>query len=385
MQQKKAKSYGESFYPRVTSQQPERTYLRPHIKNLPEIMKKNRTEAEQQEIDYVMNLLMNVNEMQCELTKKENLAIRDAIMKYDEVASVFFFQTISPMIWGFVKELKETYKADVPYNDVATIVYTEIYNGGRWSRIKGYLGNASFFGWVSRVAAQVLIPQLEASGLVSLSRVRTSSNTSLTLKSMKYREERRLVVRLVKVVQLRKLLHCIYVARMTEDETKRMLGMSDEVFKESFSLAQQMLKEQLIARKYYYYARPNGGKVVNLVSLALSDKVQLVKTNSIETVYKEIKMKYDEDEHDFLKEQLDPLYPGLPVKAQWNQFVIDFACEKMDWSEEDKAVWVARFRDGESPVELADRLGHPRSWVDNRYSRLNKQLAIAIRLWWNER
>lgn len=341
-----------------------------------------RTEAEQQEVERVMNLLKKVSKTRCELTKEESLAVRDAIMKYEEVASEFFFKTISPMIWGFMTSLGYSYGKELQFKDLATMVYSGIYDNGRWSRIRGYEGEGSFFVWMSRVGAQALVPQLVEYGVIAPPRRRTPANTSLTLRSMAHKEERQLVVELVKVPQLRKLLMCIYVARMTVAETRRKLGMSEEVFKKSFLLAQKILKEQLIDCGYYYYERPNGGKVVNLVSLALSDKVKWIDSDSIEAMYEDVKVKCDDDGgRIFLKERLETLYPGLPAKAQWNHFVIDFA-SKMAWSEEDKTVWFARFCEEESPVELADRLGHNRAWVDNHYSRLNKELVKAIRDWW---
>lgn len=65
--------------------------------------------------------------------------------------------------------------------------------------------------------------------------------------------------------------------------------------------------------------------------------------------------------------------------------VVDFLyrfSEKMEWSDEDKLIWRLRFIKNAAPVEVAERFGKARTWLDIRYSRLNKKFNIAIREWW---
>ena len=66
---------------------------------------------------------------------------------------------------------------------------------------------------------------------------------------------------------------------------------------------------------------------------------------------------------------------------QWHKFVFDHAMQ-MKWSTEKETVWVARYFDNVSSKELAKQLGRRPSWVDNVYSRCNKELANSIRTWW---
>lgn len=47
-------------------------------------------------------------------------------------------------------------------------------------------------------------------------------------------------------------------------------------------------------------------------------------------------------------------------------------------------VWTLRFIENTAPVEVAERIGRKRSWVDTRYSRLNAHFKKAIKNWWEE-
>ena len=57
--------------------------------------------------------------------------------------------------------------------------------------------------------------------------------------------------------------------------------------------------------------------------------------------------------------------------------------DKLKWSDEDRLVWTLRFIENTAPVEVAERLGRKRSWVDTRFHRLNVRFNMAVREWWN--
>ena len=93
--------------------------------------------------------------------------------------------------------------------------------------------------------------------------------------------------------------------------------------------------------------------------------------------------KWQEDKGD-----ISPLADMLGVnlsKGELQQKVVDFLYqfpEKLKWSDEDRLIWTLRFIEGVAPVEVAGRLGRNRSWLDNRYSKLNKRFNKAIQDWW---
>ncbi|MBQ9362088.1 MAG: hypothetical protein IJT97_01575 [Bacteroidaceae bacterium] len=345
---------------------------------------KTMPEAEEQDIKRVMDLLEDAKkkeETRHEPTPEENCAIRDCIVNHKGFATKFFCEILSPMMNGFVNKIRNIYDVDVALHDVRTIIYTELYDGGNWTRLRSYEGRCSIFTWVSRVASQVLVSQLVKEGIISLSNGRMAMNTSLTLKSMKSREERQLVIDLVDVPQWHDLLTSIYVKDRGVVETMGVLCMTEQVFKKTLSLAKKSLKEQLIAKESYYWRRKDG-KVVNLVSLALRDRGIFTEPIDEESL-SDMKNVFEDDVQDFRKQVLDIIYPGLPTKMQWYKFVYDHAM-RMKWSKENETIWVARYCDNEPPVDLADRLGRKRSWVDNRYSRLNRALVKSMKEWWEK-
>ena len=191
-------------------------------------------EAEEQDIKRVMDLLEDAKkkeETRHEPTPEENCAIRDCIVNHKGFATKFFCEILSPMMNGFVNKIRNIYDVDVALHDVRTIIYTELYDGGNWTRLRSYEGRCSIFTWVSRVASQVLVSQLVKEGIISLSNGRMAMNTSLTLKSMKSREERQLVIDLVDVPQWHDLLTSIYVKDRGVVETMGVLCMTEQVFK----------------------------------------------------------------------------------------------------------------------------------------------------------
>lgn len=77
-----------------------------------------------------------------------------------------------------------------------------------------------------------------------------------------------------------------------------------------------------------------------------------------------------------------------PDDVEFENKVITFLykfSERLGWSEEDKYVWQSRYIENMKPEEVAAFLpGRSRSWVDTRYSRLNKLFRSSVRKWWND-
>lgn len=85
----------------------------------------------------------------------------------------------------------------------------------------------------------------------------------------------------------------------------------------------------------------------------------------------------------------NPLADVLGVdlgKEQLHKRVVEFLYtipEKLKWTEEERIVWTLRFIENTAPTEVAERVGRKRSWVDNKYSRLNVRFNRAIKKWWS--
>lgn len=316
-----------------------------------------------------------------ELSKEESLALRDAIVAFYCVAVEFFYNTLEPMNSGFVYKIQNTYNVVVSVMDIATCVYREMYNEGKWTRLRTFAGNCSLFGWISVAASQAVFKELRDLHLIPTGVELNHKNTSLTLRSMKHKDEVEMVLSLVEHSTMNALLTCLYVERLSEESAMMKLGMSQTLFTETRKVAEIILKESLIRENMILWERENG-ETVNLVQLALSDVSNSINTsNSEEALLGALNKFSDDDEYPELKDALEEFYPGRSWREQWYMFIMDRSAE-MGWSDEDEIVFVERFCNNADPVMLAKRLGRARTWVDNKYSRELRALTNYIKNWW---
>lgn len=327
-----------------------------------------------------LNWLKAFKNNRYDLSIAESLGLRDAIVRIYPVAVEFFYTTISPMIKGIVNKIAELYKVYIEEKDIATWIYTGMYDEGKWTRLVSYRGDCSFFAWVSQCSAQIVFKVLIEERLVVLNHAPSAKNTSLTLKSMKNIDEVEMVIELVDTPKLHDILKYKYADRIDEAAAMAKLGMSPATYKKSLKIAEDMLKEILINIDALLVEREDG-KIVNLVSLALSDTSGIIDTNSSDEAMRAAdKLEYDDDRMDALKEILDQYYPRIPFKDQWMHFIFDRANE-LKWSVEDSRVFIERFYYQTPPVEVAKSLSRQRSWVDVRYGRLKDDVEAHIVQW----
>lgn len=325
------------------------------------------------------------------LSKEEFLALRDAIINpekgYERVAQEFFYETLKPMVKGVAYQVLQTYKVVVSPLDLSTTIYRELWSEGNFTRLKGYLGDCSLFGWIAKIAAQIVYGDLEKLGLIRKNCQKTAKNTSLRLKSIANKDELMAILDLVAEPRWHDVLTEIYVKRTPFEEIMVKFDMDDTTLRKTIKVAECTLKEQLIATGSLLWHRPDtmkGEKMVpiNLVSIALGDvSGNIDTTSSDDALLNFINKPHDTDIYEEIQEVLQVEYPGMNPESMWNHFVKDqaLACSMPD---EQLAVWVARYIEHESPVSIAERLGMRRSNVDNLFSRANKLLGKHIREWW---
>lgn len=316
------------------------------------------------------------------LTKDERLALRNAITTYSSVAEEFFIHTITPMCNGLAHKIFETYKVVINVRDISTWVYASMYDGGKWTRFRTYRGDQSIFAWTATCASQIVFKELDKQHLIPPSSNLNATNTSLTLKSMQNVEEIQMVIDLVEVPELHSVLTMIYVERMTDEQIMAEKGMSKPLFRKTVRTAETMLKEALIDKESLLVVRENG-KIVNIVSEALSDCTGVLQTSSSDDAMAIAeKQLYTDSEENELQVLLSQYHPSLPFLEQWILFVVDRA-QEMPWNTEEKTVFYERFYNQEDPVVLAKRLGRRRTWVDNKFHFLNLEITTYIINWLN--
>ena len=319
------------------------------------------------------------------LSKDENIALRNAVINSERVAQEFFFKTLSPMNGGLAYQVLKTYKAVVDERSIASAVYREMYDEGRYSRLKNFKGECSLFAWVAMGAAQIVYADLEELGVIKKSRALSAKNTSLRLKSMK-EEELLVVLDLVQEPLWHDLLIDIYVKRAAKQSLLNKYELPEELFKDTVKVAETTLKELLIEAGFIAWYRESKddtkGKLVNLVSIALGNVSGNLDYSTSEEAFfaAENRPSDDEDLFEKFRDALQLKFPNRVSEEMWDDFVCEQAkhCGMSDRMHE---VWTARYVMLEEPESVAQRMGIRRSNVDNLYSKANALLVESIRTW----
>mgnify|MGYP002308114289 CR=1 FL=1 len=327
------------------------------------------------------------------LSKEEFIALRDAVVNpekgYERVAREFFFETLKPMVSGLAYQVLRTYKTVVNPLDLSTTIYCKFWDEGKFTRLKGYLGDCSLFSWVSLGAAQVVYNDLEELGIIKKTPKLTSKNTSLRLKSITNEDELNTILDFVTEPLWHDVLTEIYVKRTPTEKIMKKLNLDEANLKKTLKVAESALKEQLIATEFVIWHRSGSKKgekntAVNLVKLALGDVSGNLDTTSSDDALTIAMNKFrDMDIYDEIQEVLQLKYPNMNPEMMWDKFVKEQAllCGMTD---NQLDVWIARYINHESPVSVAERLGMRRTNVDNLFSRANDVLKEHIRNWWKK-
>lgn len=268
-----------------------------------------------------------------------------------------------------IAQIKQTYHYEVSVEEFGNIVYTHLWDNGTWSVLDNYAKKSSFFCWLEKVSRHEVMRVLEDMKVINVSRERTSGNTRLLGTSISPDVWELIITDLMPEGMYKNLLMASYVERKNEKKMAKDFKLEAESLRSEIKKAEMALKDKLIRGDSYYE------------ELVLRDKTP----RNVEVSEEFIKefVKWQEGKSD-----ASPLADVFGInfdKEEINDKVVDFLyrfSEKLQWSDEDKLIWRLRFIENTAPVEVAERCGRARAWLDTRYSRLNKKFNAAIREWW---
>ena len=268
-----------------------------------------------------------------------------------------------------IAQIKQTYHYEVSVEEFGNIVYTHLWDNGTWSVLDNYAKKSSFFCWLEQVSRHEVMRVLEDMKVINVSRERTSGNTRLLGTSISPDVWELIITDLMPEGMYKNLLMASYVERKNEKMMAKEFKLEADALRSEIKKAEMALKDKLIRGDSYYE------------ELVLRDKTP----RNVEVSEEFIKefVKWQEGKSD-----ASPLADVFGVnldKEEINDKVVDFLyrfSEKLQWSDEDKLIWRLRFIENTAPVEVAERCGRARAWLDTRYSRLNKKFNAAIREWW---
>ena len=287
----------------------------------------------------------------------------------------FFYSTntngcnISRFRSKILANIKQTYKIDVSVEEFGDILYTFLWNEGTWSVLDKYSRKSSFFCWLAEVAQHELVRVLEDAKLINVIPERTVGNTRLLGLSIAPEMWEYILNDTMPNGLYKDILFATLVERNTEEKMMKSFGLEKEDLHKLQKKAEADFKDRLIRSDSVYE------------ELVLRDK----KTRIIEVS--------DDFAKDFCvwqegKGNANPLADVLGVdlnNEDLQKKVVEFLYtipQKLKWTEEERIVWTLRFIEGTAPIDVAERVGRKRSWVDTKYSRLNARFNKAVKEWW---
>lgn len=313
-----------------------------------------------------------------EANTEESEEIINRLKSGDQLfAQKFFYSTntngcnISRFRSKILANIKQTYKIEVSVEDFGDILYTFLWNEGTWSILDKYSRKSSFFCWLSEVAQHELIRYLEDMKLINVTRERTAGNTRLLGLSIAPEMWEYILNDTMSNGLYKDILFSTLVERNTEEKMMKSFCLKKEDLHRLQKKAEADLKDRLIRSDRGYE------------ELVLRDKTPRVIEVS------------EEFTKDFCvwqegKSNANPLADVLGVDLNHEDLqkkVVDFLYtipQKLKWTEEERIVWTLRFIEDTAPIEVAERIGRKRSWVDTKYSRLNVRFNKAVKEWWAE-
>lgn len=313
-----------------------------------------------------------------EANTEESEEIINRLKSGDQLfAQKFFYSTntngcnISRFRSKILANIKQTYKIEVSVEEFGDILYTFLWNEGTWSILDKYSRKSSFFCWLSEVAQHELIRYLEDMKLINVTRERTAGNTRLLGLSIAPEMWEYILNDTMPNGLYKDVLFSTLVKRNTEEKMMKSFCLKKEDLHRLQKKAEADLKDRLIRSDHGYE------------ELVLRDKTPRVIEVS------------EEFARDFCvwqegKSNANPLADVLGVDLNHEDLqkkVVDFLYtipQKLKWTEEERIVWTLRFIEDTAPVEVAERIGRKRSWVDTKYSRLNVRFNKAVKEWWAE-
>lgn len=311
-----------------------------------------------------------------EANTEESDAIICRLKSGDQLfAQQFFYDTdpngcnISRFRSKILSNIKQTYKAEVSVEEFGDILYAFLWNDGTWSVLDKYSRKSSFFCWLAEVAQHEVMRYLEDMKIITVDRERTVGNTRLLGMSVDPEMWEYIISDVMPDGLYRDILAATLVERKSEDELAGVFAMDAESLRTLQKRAEADLKDRLIRSDSGYE------------ELVLRDRSSRTIEVS-EEFARELNLWQEE------KGNANPLADVLGVnlsKEDLQKRAMEFLYtipDLLKWTEEERIVWTLRFIEDTAPIEVAERVGRKRSWVDTKYSRLNARFNEAIRKWW---
>lgn len=300
--------------------------------------------------------------------RKDALVKRDNIIAEERVATEFFFDEMLPKMAALADSYNRAYGLDLTPDDVCTVTYLSCWEDN-WAKLVAFKGETTIHAWVSKIASQATYRFLvEEKYIDSVGNTKTN-DYRLTVRGIEDKSLRQSIVDLVFIPEQHKALEMFYVKKIDEEAFAKAFGSAEQGTM-ILKIAEKTLIEQLLNTENPY------------AEMALSSK----KIINPEMPFQSWHDRIDEgdvcDNLQLLRDLLTRLYNNEDWDSNAERF-INSIVDEMDWNDVQKEVWRERFFNDTPSKVLAIRFHVRNTWIDNTYSRLNKQFRIAVKTWWN--
>lgn len=303
-----------------------------------------------------------------ETVRNEALAVMDNIIANERVAANFFFGEMLPKMKALADSYNRSFGLDLIPEDVCRAAYLSCWEND-WAKLRAYKGDTTPHAWVARIASQATYQFLvDEKYIDGVGNTRTN-DFRLTVRSISDEYLRQAIVDLVYIPDQHKALEMFYVKKIDEEAFAKAFGSAEQGTM-ILKIAEKTLIEQLLNTENPY------------AEMALSSK----KIINPEMPFQPWHDRIDEgdvcDNLQVLRDLLTRLYNNEDWDSNAERF-INSIVDEMDWNDVQKEVWRERFFNDTPSKVLAIRYHVRNTWIDNTYSRLNKQFRIAVKTWWN--
>lgn len=300
--------------------------------------------------------------------RKDALVKRDNIIAEERVATEFFFDEMLPKMAALADSYNRAYGLDLTPDDVCTVTYLSCWEDN-WAKLVAFKGETTIHAWVSKIASQATYRFLvEEKYIDSVGNTKTN-DYRLTVRGIEDKSLCQSIVDLVFIPEQHKALEMFYVKKIDEEAFAKAFGSAEQGTM-ILKIAEKTLIEQLLNTENPY------------AEMALSSK----KIINPEMPFQSWHDRIDEgdvcDNLQVLRDLLTRLYNNEDWDSNAERF-INSIVDEMDWNDVQKEVWRERFFNDTPSKVLAIRYHVRNTWIDNTYSRLNKQFRIAVKTWWN--
>lgn len=303
-----------------------------------------------------------------EAVRMNALAVMNQIMTNPLYAEKFFFADMFPKMSALAESYNHSFGLDIRPADVCCVAYLSCWEDD-WAKLRTFKGETTPHAWIARIASQATYQFLVDEKYIDSVGNTKTNDYRLTVRSIEDVGLRQTIVDLVFIPEQHEALEMYYVKKLDEAAFVKAFGSVDKG-KEILKVAEKTLIEQLLNTENPY------------AEMALSSK----KIINPEMPFQSWHDRIDEgdvcDNLQVLRDLLTRLYNNEDWDCNAERF-INSVVDEMDWNDVQKEVWRERFFNETPSKELAERFHVRNTWIDNTYSRLNKQFRIAVKTWWN--